>query len=229
MSLAGGIFASAQILDGKYVLLANVQNPSGHNTIAVYEIGRINSMVATDRKHGEIQPNESVTIVIGEYVTETGDFNATVKYHIANVLGDQSDGLDIAISAVVPECEAVQQLTATTDNYTKVILEWQPVELGIYDSVKYLVFCDNSQYAIDTTTETSITFESLPVGEHCFNVRALNIGDYTCIYWRLHLHIASVRNGMRRDSGDSLQHSAGFGSKERRGSHNNFVELAGRC
>lgn len=181
VSLAGGICASAQILDGKYVLLANVQNPSGHNTIAVYEIGRINSMVATDRKHGEIQPNESVTIVIGEYVTETGNFNATVKYHIANVLGDQSDGLDIAISAVVPECEAVQQLTATTDNYTKVILEWQPVELGIYDSVKYLVFCDNSQYAIDTTTETSITFESLPVGEHCFNVRALKIGDYTCI------------------------------------------------
>ena len=180
-SLAGGICASAQILDGKYVLLANVQNPTGHNTIAAYEIGRINSMVTTDRKNGEIQPNESVTIVISEYVTETGTFNATVRYHLANVIGDQSDGLDISISAVVPECDAVQQLTATTDNYTKVTLNWQPVELDIYDSVTYLVFCDNSQYAIDTTTETSITIENLPVGAHCFNVRASLVGDYTCM------------------------------------------------
>ena len=180
-SLAGGICASAQILDGKYVLLANVQNPSGHNTIAAYEIGRINSIVTTDRKNGKIQPNESVTIVISEYVTETGNFNATVRYHIANVIGDQSDDLNIAISSVVPECDAVQQFTATTDNYTVVNLNWQPVEPGNYNSVSYLVFCDNSQYAIDTTTETSITLEGLPVGVHCFNVRALLVGDYTCM------------------------------------------------
>ena len=181
VSLAGGICASAQIFDGKYVLLANVQNPTGHNTIAAYEIGRINNLVTTDRKNGEIQPNESVTIIISEYVTETGTFNATVRYHLANVIGDQSDDLNISISAVVPECDAVQQLTATTDNYTVVNLNWQPVELGDYNSVSYLVFCDNSQYAIDTTTETSITLENLPAGEHCFNVRASLVGDYTCM------------------------------------------------
>ena len=180
-SLAGGICASAQIMDGKYVLLANVQNPSGNNTIAVYEIGRINNMVTTDRKSGEIQPNESTTIIISEYVTETGEFNATVRYHIANVIGDQSDDLNISVSAVIPECEAVQQLTVTTDNYTVVNLNWQSVDLDIYNSVSYLVFCDNLQYAIDTTTDTSITIEGLSVGEHCFNVRALMNGDFTCI------------------------------------------------
>ncbi len=179
-SLAGGICASEYIVNGKFVLLANVQNPSGNNTIATYEIGRINNIVTTDRRCGELQPNESISVVLSEYVTETGDYNATIRYRIA-VMGSQPNDVPIAISSVAPECEAVQQLTMVTDTFGTVTLNWQPVELGDYNSVSYLVFSDNSEIAIDTTAETTITFDGLSVGEHCYNVRAMLVSNYTCI------------------------------------------------
>ena len=179
-SLAGGICASEYIVNGKFVLLANVQNPSGNNTIATYEIGRINNIVTSDRRCGELQPNESISVALSEYVTETGDYNATIRYRIA-VMGNQPNDVHIAISSVAPECEAVQQITMVTDTFSTVTLNWQPVELGDYNSVSYLVFSDNSEIAIDTTAETTITFDGLSVGKHCYNVRAMLVSNYTCI------------------------------------------------
>ncbi|MBR5983081.1 MAG: fibronectin type III domain-containing protein [Bacteroidales bacterium] len=179
-SLAGGICASEYIVNGKFVLLANVQNPSGNNTIATYEIGRTNNFVSTNERSGELQPNESMTVVLSEYVTETGDYNATVKYRIA-VMGSQPNDVPIAISSVAPECNAVQQITMVTDTFSTVTLNWQPVELGEYNSVSYLIFGDNSDFAIDTTSETTITFDGLSVGEHCYNVRAMLVSNYTCV------------------------------------------------
>ncbi|MBR5983080.1 MAG: carboxypeptidase regulatory-like domain-containing protein [Bacteroidales bacterium] len=179
-SLAGGICASEQIMDGKFVLLADVQNPLGNNTIATYEIGQTNSVVISDRKSGELLPNESVTINMQEYTTNVGDFNATIRYRIA-VVGNQSSDLNVSVSSIAPECEAVQQLTAVTNAANSVTLEWQPTEQGDYNSVSYLVFCDNSRFAIDTTTENTITIAGLSAGEHCFNVRTMYVDEYTCM------------------------------------------------
>jgi uncharacterized protein (TIGR02145 family) len=179
-SLAGGICASEQIMDGRFILLADVQNPSGNNTIATYEIGKTNGVVISDRKSGELLPNESVTINMQEYTTNVGDFNATIRYRIA-VVGNQSSDLNVSVSAIAPECEAVQQLTTVSSTSDVVTLEWQPVEVGDYNSVSYLIFCDNSRFAIDTTTETSITIAGLSAGEHCFNVRAMHVGEYICM------------------------------------------------
>ncbi|MBR5984623.1 MAG: T9SS type A sorting domain-containing protein, partial [Bacteroidales bacterium] len=97
------------------------------------------------------------------------------------VMGNRTKDVNVTVTAVAPECDAVQQITAVTDTFYNVTLNWQPIELGEYSSVSYLIFGDNSQFAIDTTTETSITFERLSVGEHCFNVRALSVGDYSCL------------------------------------------------
>ena len=179
-SLAGGICASEYIVNGKYVLLANVQNPSGSNIIATYEIGRTNSVVVTDRKNGELLPNESVTVAVSEYATEVGDFIATIRYRIA-VMGGLSNDLNVAVSAIAPECDAVHQITMITDTFSTVTLNWQPIELGDYDNVSYLIFMNGMQYATDTITETTITYENLPVGEHCFSVRALSVGEYFCL------------------------------------------------
>ena len=179
-SLAGGICASEQIMDGRFVLLADVQNPSGNNTIATYEIGKTNGVVISDRKSGELLPNESVTINMQEYTTNVGDFNATIRYRIA-VVGNQSSDLNVSVSAIAPECEAVQQLTTVSSTSDVATLEWQPVEVGDFNSVSYLIFCDNSRFAIDTTTETTITIAGLSAGEHCFNVRAMHVGEYICM------------------------------------------------
>ncbi|MBO7481676.1 MAG: carboxypeptidase-like regulatory domain-containing protein [Bacteroidales bacterium] len=179
-SLAGGICASEYIENGKFVLLANVQNPSGNNTIATYEIGRTNNIVSTSRRSGELQPNESIMVGVREYVTETGDYNATIRYRIA-VMGSQPNNIPIAVSSIAPECNAVQQITMVTDTFSTVTLNWQPVELGDYNSASYLVFGDNSEIAIDTTSEISITFDGLSVGEHCYSIRAMSVGEYTCI------------------------------------------------
>ena len=178
-SLAGGICASEKINEGKFVLLADVQNPSGNNVIATYEIGRTNSVVTTDIKSGELQPNESMKIAIKEHATETGEFAATIKYRAA-VMGRQSNDVIVNISAIAPECDAVQQITATTD-YSTVTLEWQPVELGENESVSYLVYNTASQSPIDTLSEASASYSGLPSGEHCFYVRALTSAGYTCL------------------------------------------------
>ncbi|MBR5983285.1 MAG: fibronectin type III domain-containing protein [Bacteroidales bacterium] len=179
-TLAGGICASEQIREGKFVLLADIQNPSGNNIIATYEIGRTNSIVKASRKSGELLPNESMKIAVREHVTEVGDYNATIRYRAA-VMGRQSNDVNVTISAVAPECEAVQHITAVTDTFHTITLAWQPIELGDYDNVSYLVFRNGMQYATDTITETSITYEWLPVGEHCFSVRAMSVGEYTCM------------------------------------------------
>ena len=179
-SLAGGICASEKVKEGKFVLLADIQNPSGNNIIATYEIGRTNSIVTTEQKSGEILPNESMKIAVREHATEVGDFTATIRYRAA-VMGRQTNDVNVTISAVAPECNAVQQITAVTDTFHTITLDWQPVELGEYNSVSYLIFSDNSQFAIDTITETSITYERLPVGEHCFSVRAMSVGEYACV------------------------------------------------
>ena len=179
-SLAGGICASEKVKEGKFVLLADIQNPSGNNIIATYEIGRTNSIVTTEQKSGRIMPNESMKIAVREHATEVGDFTATIRYRAA-VMGRQTSDVDVTISAVAPECNAVQQITAVTDTFHTITLDWQSVELGDYNSVSYFIFRDNSQFAIDTITETTITYEGLPVGEHCFSVRAMSVGEYACV------------------------------------------------
>jgi hypothetical protein len=167
-------------MDGKFVLLADVQNPSGNNIIATYEIGRTNSIVAPEHKSGRIEPNETLSIGVREHAVGIGEFEATIKYRAA-VMGNRTKNVNVMVTAVAPECDAVQQITAVTDTFHTITLDWQPVELGDYRSVSYLIFSDNSQFAIDTTTETTITFDALSVGEHCFNVRALSVGDYSCL------------------------------------------------
>jgi len=179
-SLAGGICASEKINEGKFVLLADVQNPSSNNVIATYEIGRTNSVVTPDIKSGELQPNESMKIAIKEHATETGEFAATIRYRAA-VMGSQSNDVNVVVSTIAPECNSVQQLTATASTFNAVTLDWQPIELGEYSSASYLIYSGNSTFAIDTTNETSITIDGLAGGEHCFSVRALSIGDYTCL------------------------------------------------
>ena len=179
-SLAGGICASEYVCEGKFVLLADIQNPSGSNIIATYEIGRTNSIVSPEQKSGRIMPNESLSIGVREHAVGEGEFEAKIRYRAA-VMGNRTKDVNVTVTAVAPECDAVQQITAVTDTFYNVTLNWQPIELGEYSSVSYLIFGDNSQFAIDTTTETSITFERLSVGEHCFNVRALSVGDYSCL------------------------------------------------
>ena len=179
-SLAGGICASEYVCEGKFVLLADVQNPMGSNTIATYEIGRTNNVVRTGKKSGSIAPNSSENISVKASATETGDYSATIKYRAA-VMGTYSRDIDVNISAVAPECDAVQQISIVTDTFHTVTLDWQPVELGNYESVSYLVFNTDSQYAIDTVSGTTVTYDGLPVGEHCFSVRALSQAGYTCL------------------------------------------------
>ncbi|MBQ1695154.1 MAG: carboxypeptidase-like regulatory domain-containing protein, partial [Bacteroidales bacterium] len=178
-SLAGGICASEYVCEGKFVLLANVQNPSGSNTIATYEIGRTNSVARAERKSGSIAPSESESIPVRASATETGEYASTIRYRAA-VMGRQSNDVIVNISAIAPECDAVQRITATTDNST-ITLEWSPVELGEYESVSYLVYNTSSQYAIDTLSDTSVTYRGLPLCEHCFYVRALSSAGYTCL------------------------------------------------
>ena len=179
-SLAGGICASEYVCEGKFVLLADVQNPSGSNTIATYEIGCTNSVVRTGKKSGTIEPNESESIYVRARATETGDYSATIKYRAA-VMGQQSRDVNLNISAVAPECDAVQQISIVTDTFHTVTLDWQPVELGNYESVSYLVFNTASQFAIDTVSGTTVTYAGLPAGSHCFSVMALSQADYTCL------------------------------------------------
>ena len=179
-SLAGGICASEYVCEGKFVLLANVQNPSGSNTIATYEIGRTNNVVRTGKKSGSIAPNSSENISVKASATETGDYSATIKYRAA-VMGAYSRDIDVNISAVAPECDAVQQISIVTDTFHTVTLDWQPVELGNYESVSYLVFNTASQFAIDTVSGTTVTYDGLPVGNHCFCVMALSQAGYTCL------------------------------------------------
>jgi uncharacterized protein (TIGR02145 family) len=179
-SLAGGICASEYVCEGKFVLLADVQNPSGSNTIATYEIGRTNCVVRTGKKSGTIEPNESERIFVRANATETGDYSATIKYRAA-VMGQQSRDVNLNFSAVVPECDAVQQISIATDTFHTVTLDWQPVELGEYESVSYLVFNTASQFAIDTVSGTTVTYDGLPAGNHCFTVCALSQSVYTCL------------------------------------------------
>jgi len=179
-SLAGGICASEYVCEGKFVLLADVQNPMGSNTIATYEIGRTNNVVRTGKKSGSIAPNSSENISVKAGATETGDYSATIKYRAA-VMGAYSRDIDVNISAVAPECDAVQQISIVTDTFHTVTLDWEPVELGNYESVSYLVFNTASQYAIDTVSGTTVTYDGLPVGEHCFTVMALSQAGYTCL------------------------------------------------
>ena len=178
-SLAGGICASEYVCEGKFVLLTNVQNPSGNNTIATYEIGRTNSIARAERKSGTIAPNESENIAVRAFATETGEYASTIRYRAA-VMGRQSNDVIVNISAIAPECDAVQQITASTD-YSAITLEWSPVELGNYESVSYLVYNTASQSPIDTLSGTSATYRGLPNGEHCFYVRALSSAGYTCL------------------------------------------------
>ncbi len=179
-SLAGGICASEYICEGKFVLLADVQNPTGSNTIATYEIGRTNNVVRTGKKSGSIAPNSSENISVKASATETGDYSATIKYRAA-VMGAYSRDIDVNIAAVAPECDAVQQISIVTDTFHTVTLDWQPVELGNYESVLYLVFNTASQVAIDTVSGTTVTYDGLPVGNHCFCVMALSQAGYTCL------------------------------------------------
>jgi hypothetical protein len=179
-SLAGGICASEYICEGKFVLLADVQNPTGSNTIATYEIGRTNNVVRTGKKSGSIAPNSSENISVKASATETGDYSATIRYRAA-VMGAYSRDIDVNIAAVAPECDAVQQISIVTDTFHTVTLNWQPVELGNYESVSYLVFNTASQFAIDTVSGTTVTYDGLPVGNHCFCVMALSQAGYTCL------------------------------------------------
>ncbi|MBO7134221.1 MAG: T9SS type A sorting domain-containing protein, partial [Bacteroidales bacterium] len=112
--------------------------------------------------------------------TETGDYSATIKYRAA-VMGQQSRDVNMNFSAVVPECDAVQQISIVTDTFHTVTLDWQPVELGDYESVSYLVFNTASQFAIDTVSGTTVTYDGLPAGNHCFTVCALSQSVYTCL------------------------------------------------
>ena len=179
-SLAGGICASEYIVNGKYVLLANVQNPSGNNIVATYEIGRTNTAITADAKSGSIMPNENVNIPVHGIATEAGNFSATIRYRAA-VMGNQSNDINVTISAVAPECNAVQQITAVTDTFHTVQLNWDAVELGNYNNVSYLIYDGNSTFAIDTVNGTSIIYNDLDVGEHCFHVRALSVAEYQCL------------------------------------------------
>ena len=160
------------------MLLANVQNPSGSNTIATYEIGRTNGVARTERKSGTIAPNESESIPVRTFATEAGEYSSTIRYRAA-VMGRQSNDVVVNISAIAPECDAVQQITATT-GYGTVTLEWQPVELGEYDNVSYLVYNTASQSPVDTVSGTSVTYAP-SLGEHCFYVRALSTAGYSCL------------------------------------------------
>jgi len=177
-SLAGGICASEYVCEGKFVLLANVQNPSGSNTIATYEIGRTNGVARTERKSGTIAPNESESIPVRTFATEAGEYSSTIRYRAA-VMGRQSNDVVVNISAIAPECDAVQQITATTD-YSAITLEWSPVELGEYENVSYLVYNTVSQSPVDTVSGTSVIYAP-SLGEHCFYVRALSTVGYTCL------------------------------------------------
>ena len=179
-SLAGGICASEYVCEGKFVLLANVQNPTESNTIATYEIGRTNNVVKTGKKSGLIEPNGSESIPVKANVTATGDYSATIKYRAA-VMGRQSNDINVSISAVAPECNTVQQISIVTDTFHTVTLDWQPVELGNYNAVSYLIYDGNSTFAIDTVNGTSITYNDLDVGEHCFHVRTLSVAEYQCL------------------------------------------------
>ena len=179
-SLAGGICASEYVCEGKFVLLADVQNPTGSNTIAIYEIGRTNNLTTVETKSGSILPNENLKIPVHGLATETGDFSATIRYRAA-IMGRQSNDINVTISAIAPECDAVQQISIATDTFRTITLDWQPVELGNYESVSYLVFNTASQYAIDTVSGTTVTYGGLPAGEHCFSVMALSQADYTCL------------------------------------------------
>ena len=179
-SLAGGICASEYVCEGRFVLLADVQNPAGSNTIATYEIGRTSNVVKTGKKSGMIEPNGSESISVKANATATGDYTATIKYRAA-VMGRQSNDINVSISAVAPECEAVQQISIVTDTFHTVTLDWQPVELGDYENISYFVYNAASQYPIDTLSGTTVTYDGLPVGEHCFYVRALSSSNYTCL------------------------------------------------
>ena len=192
-SLAGGICASEYVCEGKFVLLADVQNPAGSNTIATYEIGRTSNVVKTGKKSGTIEPNGSESISVKANATATGDYTATIKYRAA-VMGRQSNDINVSISAIAPECEAVQQISIVTDTFHTVTLDWQPVELGDYDNVSYFVYNSASQYPIDTLSGTTVTYDGLPVGEHCFYVRALSSSNYTCLSGASDTVCAEIQN-----------------------------------
>ena len=96
-------------------------------------------------------------------------------------MGTRTNSINVSISAIAPECSAVQQITAVTDTFHTIQISWTPVETDEYNSVSYLIFRDNSTFASDTTDETSITYDGLPAGEHCFIVRALSSGEYNCL------------------------------------------------
>ncbi|MBO7132736.1 MAG: T9SS type A sorting domain-containing protein, partial [Bacteroidales bacterium] len=178
-SLAGGICASEQIMDGKFVLLADVQNPSGNNIIATYEIGRTNNVVRTGKKSGSIEPNSSESISVCAFATATGEHTAKIKYRAA-VMGRQSNDINVGVSTITPECAAIQQISIATDTFHTVTLDWQPIDVDENESVSYLVYTTGSQYPIDTLDGTSVTY-SPSVGDNCFYVRALSTADYTCL------------------------------------------------
>jgi len=178
-SLAGGICASEQIVDGKFVLLADVQNPSGNNIIATYEIGRTNNVVRTGKKSGSIEPNSSESISVCAFATATGEHTANIKYRAA-VMGRQSNDINVDVSTITPECAAIQQISIATDTFHTVTLDWQPIDVDENESISYLVYTTSSQYPIDTLDRTSVTY-SPSVGDNCFYVRALTTADYTCL------------------------------------------------
>ncbi|MBR5982399.1 MAG: leucine-rich repeat protein, partial [Bacteroidales bacterium] len=103
-SLAGGICASEYVCEGKFVLLADIQNPSGNNIIATYEIGRTNNIVSPEKKSGRIMPNESLSIGVREHAVGEGEFEAKIRYRAA-VMGNRTKDVNVTVTAVAPECD----------------------------------------------------------------------------------------------------------------------------
>jgi hypothetical protein len=78
---------------------------------------------------------------------------------------------------VEPQCDPVENVTATIIGPAKVRVQWLPVDA--YGIVNYSVYRDDEEPPIGTTTQTIFIDEDVPVGPHIYSV----VANYNKLGW----------------------------------------------
>lgn len=179
-SNAGGICVSELLYDDKYVMLANIQNSTDNNKIAIYEIGKKDVWLSLDQKSGVIPAGESIVVRASELIQAEGSYSASIRF-MPTVYNPEATEISFSTDVVAPQCSPVSNFVAVTDTFHVVNMTWDAADADEFDTVAYLIYDGSSTTPIDTTYDTSYTLRDPEIGTHCYSIRSYMTGITDCV------------------------------------------------
>ena len=165
---AGGAFSTADLVPGKFVIMANSQQDP--NIINVFDIADAGWLSVTPGSGQIAAGGQSTDITLNfNGNNPMGDYYANLTITTNNPYVG-AEVIPVTFHIIAPDCDAPNNLQVVPTDYTYMALTWEAPE-NTTDFVEYRLYKNGNVHEFATTTETSYN-DTVAPGTYCYFVKA---------------------------------------------------------